>query len=119
MSYGKYLVRQEMALKLKVQAQQGSRNLDAEMGMANKAVTVFEFKECVVGHNLTDDGDQPLNFAMPHTVELLDPKIGDEIGTYINDMHRFDSGNSLTASDSSSSEAANPSPTLSALPSSS
>jgi hypothetical protein len=107
MSYGKYLARQEMALKLKVQAQQqkGSKgNFEGEMAMANKIVTVFEFKECVVDHNLTDAGDQPLNFALESTLEILDPRIGNEIGSLINEMHDFDSGNSLSGFEESSSQ---------------
>lgn len=105
MSYGKYLVRQEMALRLKVQSQQTTNQFEGEMAMANKAVTVFEFKECVVDHNLTDLQDQPLNFASPVTIEILDPRIGDEIGSLINKLHQFDAGKSSTASGGSSSDA--------------
>jgi hypothetical protein len=108
MSYGKYLARQEMALKLKVQAQQkkGS-SFEGEMAMANKIVTVFEFKECVVDHNLTDASDAPLNFASEHTLEILDPRVGNEIGSLINNMHDFDSGNSPVVSATPSSAEAN------------
>jgi hypothetical protein len=107
MPYGKYLARQEMALKLKVQAQQqkggGRSNFEGEMAMANKMVTVFEFKECIVDHNLTDASDAPLNFSSEHTLEILDPRIGNEIGALINEMHDFDSGNSSVVSATPSS----------------
>lgn len=105
MSYGKYLMRQEMALKLKVAAGKNQKkDFEGELGMANKAVTVFEFKECVVDHNLTNADGSKLDFAQEYTLEMLDPRIGDEIGTYINELHMFDPQGNSTAAFSSSSE---------------
>jgi len=117
MPYGKYLTRQEMSLKLKVQGT-NRQNVEGEMAMANKLVTQFEFKECIVNHNLEDENGNPLDFRSPLTLEMLDPRVGDEIGTHINEMHQFDLGNSASASGSSSLPAEDPTATLSALPSS-
>jgi len=117
MPYGKYLTRQEMALKLQVRGS-SRQNVEGEMAMANKVVSVFEFKECIVNHNLTDDNDNPLDFRSPVTLEMLDPRVGDEIGQHINEMHQFDLGNSESASGSLPSGEEQQTATLSALPSS-
>lgn len=104
MPYGKWLHRQELSMRMTIEAQgKGSNKGDVkgEMLMANKAVTVFEFSECIVDHNLTDDNDQPLDFKSIRALEVLDPKVGNEIGGYIMELHEFDAGNSLAGSVSS------------------
>jgi hypothetical protein len=107
MPYGKWLHRQELAMRMTIEAQsKGGRNSDVkgEMVMANKKVTVFEFSECIVDHNLEDDNGDPLDFKTLRALEVLDPKIGNEIGGYIMELHEFDSGNSSTGSVSSYTE---------------
>ena len=94
MPYGKWLHRQELALRLKFEGKQG-KEMAGEMAMANKSVTVFEFAECVVDHNLTDEADQPLDLTKSSTLDRLDPQIGNEIGDLIGKLHEVvaDEGN--------------------------
>lgn len=110
MPYGAWLHRQEMALRLQMEAQGGRGNANAtmkgEMQMANKAVTVFEFQQCIVDHNLENDSDERLDFRTPGAVEQLDARVGNEIGEYIREMHEFDLGNSQSASGMPSPEVA-------------
>lgn len=85
MGYGAYLRRQEMAMSMMVEGQTAD-NAHMSMSMNNEAVTRFEFQECVVEHNLTDQADQPLDFRNPMTLKMLDPKIGSEISQAIQDL---------------------------------
>lgn len=89
MSYGKWLERTEMAMKMQFVSGKG-KDTAGQVEMAQKAVTTFEFANCVVEHNLTDDNDQPLNFGSPVTLDILDPKVGNEISAKITEMHEFD-----------------------------
>ena len=89
MSYGKWLERRAMT-KLTVNSQRGSKDFKGELALMDKRVTVLEFAECIVNHNLTMLDGTPFNFKDAKSLELLDPKIGDEIGAAINELHEFD-----------------------------
>src|SRR5262245_33703865 len=102
MPYGQWLHRQELAMRLSIEAQgRQQAGFKGEMVMANQAVTQFEFQQCVVSHNLENDAGEPLDFRSPHSLALLDPKIGNEISRYISEMHEFEAGNSSDGSNSS------------------
>lgn len=106
MTYGQKLERVEMATKQVIKAEQDGRNrrnASAEMDirMMQRIVTEYEFKHCIVDHNLEDDNEQKLNFQNPQTLDVLDPQIGDEISGLIEDMNNFNEdqpGNSVTGS---------------------
>lgn len=89
MSYGEWLQRQEMLLKMKIESQ-GKSNTSGEMSMANKEVTALEFRNCIVDHNLTDSQGNNLDFRSPIAIATLNPKVGSEIGEYINGLHEFE-----------------------------
>lgn len=104
MPYGQWLHRQELAMRMSIETQGGQRSnqgIKGEMVMANQAVTQFEFTQCVVDHNLENDAGEKLDFRSAQTMQLLDPKVGNEIAQYIMELHEFDSGNSSSGSDSS------------------
>jgi hypothetical protein len=86
---------------MKIETQGKGKDFGGELVMANKAVTVFEFSECIVDHNLTNHADEPIDFRSALALETLDPRVGDEIGQLINGLHEMDLGNSLTDSGSS------------------
>ena len=91
MTYGQLLARQELAMQLEVESQQGrGREAKISIQAANAAVAAFEFRHCVVSHNLEDENGQILNLAIEANVLRLDPRIGDEIGTLINNLNQFD-----------------------------
>ncbi len=89
MPYGKWLERSEMAMKMQFTSGKG-KDTAGEVQMANRIVTTFEFAQCIVEHNLEGHDDQPLNFTSSTTLDLLDPKIGNEIAAKIAEMHEFD-----------------------------
>jgi len=106
MTFGQKLVRQQNAMKIQMQMRRKNQgNTTASMEMESLASTLFDFKNCVVSHNLTDATGNPLNLASDFDVQRLDPRVGEEISTYIDQMNNFednDEGNSGTVSDSQS-----------------
>lgn len=106
LTYGQMLHRQEMAGEMAMKSQPGrGRNTpqEAVIKMMQSLVTEYEFRNCIVDHNLTDENDQPLNFSLPGTVMRLDPQVGDEISQLIDDLNQYQDdnplGNSNTGSD--------------------
>jgi len=62
-----------------------------ELALASREITGYEFRHCIVDHNLCHaDGETRLNFNNPNDVNALDPRIGQEIEGYINDMNRLE-----------------------------
>lgn len=92
MTYSEWLHRGDisMLMQVEMEEQKGkgkARGRTADMKLQNQAVTNYEFTRCVVGHNLTDENDKPLDFSNRRTLEVLDPRIGNEIGELINELH--------------------------------
>lgn len=54
----------------------------------NVAVTEFEFRNCIVNHNLEDENGNLIDFTRPMQAWRLDPKIGAEIGRYIDELNQ-------------------------------
>src|SRR5687767_14544157 len=74
MSYGQVLQRQEMAMQMQMQAQRGKGSDGAaRMDIKNmhQEVAVFDFKTCIVEHNLEDDGGRLLDFRVGASTVLL------------------------------------------------
>lgn len=104
MPYGMWLKRTEMAMTMKIEAERGKQGFGGEMVAANQKVTAFEFKECIVDHNLDkDDEGTRFDFQRVGELNLLDPRIGNEIGQRISELHEFDLGNSNSGSGQASS----------------
>ncbi len=92
MSHGEKLHRQDLAMDVSMkQETRRGRQQDAEMKLAptQTKVTEYEFSLCVTDHNLTHANGQKMNFKNPHDVQLLDPKVGEEIAMYIDEMNTF------------------------------
>lgn len=88
--YGAWLKRQEMALQMKMTGMERGQEAVGELAMANRKVTEFEFRECIVEHNLEDANGTPLDFRLGRTLDALNPRIGNEIGSYIAKLHEFE-----------------------------
>lgn len=97
LTYGQLLERREMAADMQITGDQ--RGAQGSIKQAQRAVAEFEFKHCIVDHNLENDAGQLLNFSQPGTIQMLDPRIGEEIGQAIDQLNQFevDQGNSLPA----------------------
>ena len=95
MTYGQKLERQGM-IKVSFEMNKGRKDdMKGQMEMANRIATYYEFKHCIVDHNLTDDQDNKLDLSNQFVIDSLDPRVGEEINGFINDMNNFedDKGN--------------------------
>lgn len=96
LTYGQKLERIEMATQSVIKTEtdrRGRANPNAaemDVKMMQRAVAEYEFARCIVDHNLEDDSGGKLNFQNPQTLDVLDPRVGDEISSYINDMNNFE-----------------------------
>jgi hypothetical protein len=61
-----------------------------QIDVLNELSRQYDFKNCIVNHNLEDDNGNLLNFANPMSLDVLDPKIGAEIEGYIDELNRED-----------------------------
>jgi len=88
MSYGEFLKRRDMISKTSFEGQ--GKDTKATMEMAQEIVTRYEFQTCIVDHNLLDANDKPIDFRSTKAFSTLDPRIGEEIASYIDKMNKWD-----------------------------
>lgn len=99
MSYGEFLKRREMAAQMEIESSKGKTRQDEArsiISMMARQTSEFEFKSCIVDHNLEDDNGNELDFSKSATIDILDPRVGEEINTHIERMNQFtedDEGN--------------------------
>jgi hypothetical protein len=60
------------------------------MEVVNVAIMEFEFKNCIIDHNLEDDDGNKLDFSNPMALSILNPKVGSEIDRYIEELNQED-----------------------------
>jgi len=89
MTYGELLQRRQMTSQMKVSSEKGQSGFSGELDLANYKVTLWEFSHVIVDHNLEDEKGNKLNFKKAADVERLNPKIGTEIGEYIDEVNQF------------------------------
>lgn len=88
MSYDKWLHRTDISMQMQLQMQSKSKGgTSGSMQLQNQAVTYYEFKSCIVGHNLEDANGNLLDFNQKRTLDMLDPRVGNEIGRLIEELH--------------------------------
>lgn len=88
LSYGQKLQRQSMAMEMEMK-QQG-KDTQSSFQIAATKVAEFDFKNCIVDHNLEDEQGNKLNFQNPADVHRLHPAIGEEVGELIDGMNSFE-----------------------------
>lgn len=94
LSYSEMMTRRDLASKMGWETRQSRKGSQAEesvkavMEAMNKAVMEYEFGNCIVEHNIEDANSQLLNFRNPESFQDLDPKIGAEIGRYIDSLNQ-------------------------------
>ena len=94
LAYGQILERRDMGAKIAIEGltdrQSRDEDLKVTTEMIQKSVTEFEFKNCIVTHNLEDESGTLLVFSNPQAVWSLDPQVGQELGQLIDDMNQWD-----------------------------
>lgn len=66
---------------------EGSR---VEIATLQAWVRTYEFKHCIVDHNLEDENGKKLDFGNDATLSVLDPRIGQEIEAEIDKLHNLE-----------------------------
>jgi hypothetical protein len=100
LSYYEMMQRRDIMARISTE-QSGSRrdrSTKQIMEMMNAAVTEYEFKTCISNHNLEDENGVRLDFNNPLALRSLDPKIGAEIGRYIDELNKDDDSEDLDSS---------------------
>jgi len=92
MSYGQKLERTQLATDMEIEMTRGSKTQKASVDIMQQAVALFEFKNCIVDHNLFEDDEETIKLDLTTKTGLskLDPKVGDEIGKYIDELNNFE-----------------------------
>jgi len=83
MTYGESLKRDAMSTKFLVGGQTDSRDVQGQVEMQTEQVALWDFANCIMEHNLTDENDRLLNFKNAADVRRLSKPIGAEIGEII------------------------------------
>jgi hypothetical protein len=83
-----------------------------QIDILNEASRIYDFKHCILDHNLEDEQGNKLDFNNAMTLQVLDPKVGAEIEREIDKMNRedFDEEVFTTPSEASSTETGEGSP---------
>lgn len=89
MTHGQKLERQAFTSRLKFSIAK-KRDMQGEIDLMQKAVSLWEFKNLVAEHNLEDLDGRTLNFTNPADVEKLDGKVAEEITAHINALNNFE-----------------------------
>lgn len=91
MTYGQIVQRRAlMKMSMDMSGKGKNRDIKGEMAMASVEINNFEFKHCIVDHNLEKADGTKLNFGSPVDLQLLDPRVGQEIEKYITQMNQFE-----------------------------
>ena len=90
MDYGTYLKRRDMAMKMGVSGS-GSGVEKIDLDILQTEVTMFEFRICIVSHNLEDAKGRKLNLSNATDFIMLDPRVGQEISELITEMTQWES----------------------------
>jgi hypothetical protein len=100
MSYGQVLQRRAL-MKMDVDMGTGKKGskkdegMKGSLAMGSSEVNQFEFRVCIVDHNLEDETGKTLNLHSPSDIIKLDPKIGQEIEKRISEMNNFEEDDDL------------------------
>jgi hypothetical protein len=88
MTHGQRLHRQDISMNIMATQDQRSRTAEMNIAPTQTRVAQYEFQVCIVSHNLEKDDEGTLfNFDSPADFAALDPRIGEEISSYIETLH--------------------------------
>lgn len=90
--FGKKLERRDKATRMSMEQETGGRFYIEAL---NRWSRQFDFEYCIVEHNLEDANGNLLDFSNPMTLDILLPKVGDEIESLIDKLNEEDDEESL------------------------
>lgn len=93
LSFGEMLSRRDRNLRYLQELRPNAKPTDVskvQIDVLNQVSREFDFKNCIVDHNLENEDGQKLDFGNPMTLQALDPKIAAEIERAIDDLNQDD-----------------------------
>jgi hypothetical protein len=110
--YGMVLQRRDKASKMYMEAnpQKSKKQAVAEMARfeietMNEWATLFDYKYCIVDHNITDSQENKLDLGSPLVLKQLNPKLGTELDLIISELNDLEEDEDFTKLPSGSSPA--------------
>ena len=101
LSYYEMMHRRDISGRMYQEQSKSKKDSSRQMfEIMNVAVMEYEFKNCIVDHNLEDEKGVLLDFRNSLSFHALDPKIGAEIGRYIDELNQEDTEEDLDSSPS-------------------
>jgi hypothetical protein len=81
-----------MVSGLKVKSgEKGKKNdFAGEMQLITEESTLFDFQHCILDHNLEDETGNKLDLRNKMHIASLDPRIGEEIDTFLGELNNFE-----------------------------
>jgi hypothetical protein len=90
MSYGEKIMRSGMTGAMKLLKDNKKSDYVGELSMETQKITLWDFANLIVEHNLQDKDGRDLNFKLEADVRKLSSKIGEEVGTRIDEVNNFE-----------------------------
>jgi hypothetical protein len=91
MTWGEKLKRQGMMTNFRMDVGGNKKDdMAMDVNLFKEKVSLWEFSNLVLEHNLTDDKLVALNFKNPVDVERLGPLVGEEIQKRIDEINSFE-----------------------------
>lgn len=92
MTWGEKLKRQSMMTKYRMEMTRNTKDQDMalDVDILQEKVSLWEFQNLIVEHNLTDEKDVLLNFRNIADITRLGPVVGEEIQKCIDEMNAFE-----------------------------
>jgi hypothetical protein len=101
--YGMVLQRRDKASKMYMEANPGKSRAQAAQEMArfeietmNEWATLFDYKYCIVDHNLEDKNGNKLDMGSPLVLKQLMPKVGAELDQIISELNDLEEDEDFT-----------------------
>jgi hypothetical protein len=88
LSYDEVLERRDLAMHFEASDTTRGRRIASTLQakMSQREVSTFEFRHCIIDHNLEDATGRKLDFTNSSDIANLDPRVGQEIERYIRDL---------------------------------
>jgi hypothetical protein len=93
LTYGQKIERQQSSSKLLLNMEKGQKSMKGEMAMLQMASTLYDFRNCVVDHNLekaAGGSTVKLDLSNQADVSILDPRVGEEIAVLLDKLNNFE-----------------------------
>lgn len=95
MDYGESLKRKDMmaSMAMELNDKKGANTeetMKLQMKILQGDISIWEFSNLIIDHNITDEKENKLDFKNPNHVKMLRGPVGDEIQMHIDKLNSFE-----------------------------